>query len=160
MRKPPTQKQIAVTAGVKQKTADKYFSGETASNPALSFETAKQCGKTSLENINCIMQDMLDGLHDNTVIAFALVHKVSQQDARQLLGFLSALQESKVQISHVAIACTRRLGVHAIIDCAGLYIQAVANGLDLTIHIGHLPFAGSIEECITILTALNRGINE
>ena len=157
--KPPTQKSIATAVGITSRHVGRVYAGEQQ-NYAVIFETAKQCGKASLAYIDCIMDAMLtDGLQDNTVTAFASVHKVSQQEARELLGFLCELQDSKVQDMHVSIACTRRLGVHAIIEIDGLLIQAVANGLDLTIHIGHLPFKGSIEQCVSILTALLRGIN-
>jgi len=155
--KPPTQKNIATAVGITSRHAGRVYSGEQQ-NDAVIFETAKQCGKSSLANIDCIMDAMLtDGLQNSTVLAFANVHKVSEQEARELLGFLSSLQDAKIEGMYVVIACTRRLGVHAIIEIEGLLIQAVANGLDLTIHIGHLPFKGSIEECTNILTALLRG---
>lgn len=106
------------------------------------------------------IQEMRDqgGLQDRLTRAFSTTFNITFVEARDLLGFLCEVdRQLKGSIELCEIANTKMLGVHALFMLNDMYFQVHSNGFNLTLHIGHLPFKGSIDELITILSCLFKG---
>ena len=157
MKHPPRIKDIATASGVKYQTVFNTLHNGTRSRQMPEI----LCASCALYNERrATGKDLMDemheqgGLNDALAHAFALQFQIPFTEGRELLGFMHEVQSKFKEVEVCEVAKTKRLGVHISFDVKGLYFQAHANGFDMTLYVGHLPFKGSIDELITVLSTL------
>jgi len=162
MKQPPQIKDIATASGVKPQTVYNTIANDSHSRQMPEI----LCASCALYNERRTTgKDLLNEMHeqggvsDQLIKAFASTFKLPFVEAKDLLGVLHEIDRNIKSIEVCEIAETKRLGVHASFVLDDMYFQVHSNGLDLTLYIGTLPFDGSIEQILIILSCLLMGKN-